>query len=142
MIERVVFDTSTLIGAVLRPNSVPGQAFRKALDFFELCTCTENIAELATVLARKRFERSVPKQARSDFVDLVRQKAKLFAVADSDLANVTPPCRDATDNIFLALASVAGAAFIVSSDHDLLVLHPWRGIPILTAAQFLTEFSV
>jgi hypothetical protein len=31
---------------------------------------------------------------------------------------------------------------IVSSGNGLLVLHPWRGIPILTPAQFLTQFAV
>jgi uncharacterized protein len=141
VIERVVFDTSTLIGALLRSSSVPGQAFRKALDLCELCTCTETIAELATVLARKRFEKSVPEEARSEFVELIRQKAKLFMVADSDLANVSPPCRDVSDNIFLALSRVAGADVVVSSDHDLLVMHPWRGTAILTPAQFLAEFG-
>jgi uncharacterized protein len=113
-----------------------------ALDKYELCTCAETICELATVLARKRFEKSVPEEARREFVDLIRAKAKLFAVSDSELANVTPPCRDVSDNIYLALASATGAALIVSSDQDLLVMHPWRGIPILSPAQFLTEFSV
>ena len=36
-------------------------------------------------------------------------------------------CRDAKDNKYLELALAAGADPIVSSDDDLLVLHPWRG---------------
>ena len=31
---------------------------------------------------------------------------------------------------------------IISSDQDLLVLNPWRGIPILTPAQFVAQFSI
>jgi predicted nucleic acid-binding protein len=31
---------------------------------------------------------------------------------------------------------------MVSSDQDLLVLHPWRGVAILTPAQFLAQFGV
>ena len=40
--------------------------------------------------------------------------------------------------MFLALALAAEAEVIVSSDEDLLVLHPWRGISILNPAEFIT----
>jgi uncharacterized protein len=39
------------------------------------------------------------------------------------------------------LAEVAKVNALVTSDHDLLALNPWHGIPILTPAQFLTEIS-
>jgi len=42
-------------------------------------------------------------------------------------------CRDAKDNKYLELADAAGAEIIVSFDEDLLVLHPWRGVQILSA---------
>ena len=35
--------------------------------------------------------------------------------------------RDPTDNKYLELALAAQATTIVSSEQDLLVLHPWRG---------------
>jgi predicted nucleic acid-binding protein len=54
-------------------------------------------------------------------------------------APVDPPCRDPKDNQFLALALVAEANLLISSDEDLLVLHPWRGIPIVTPALFLAQ---
>ena len=43
--------------------------------------------------------------------------------------------------MFLALALVAEADAIVSSDEDLLVLHPWREIQILTPAGFISMSS-
>ncbi len=43
--------------------------------------------------------------------------------------------------MYLELASAAGADAIVSGDEDLLVLHPWRGIPVLRPAAFLTHFA-
>jgi predicted nucleic acid-binding protein len=46
-------------------------------------------------------------------------------------------CRDPGDNQFLELAETAEAELIVSSDADLQVLHPWRGIPILPPSAFL-----
>jgi hypothetical protein len=54
--------------------------------------------------------------------------------------SLDPPCRDKKDNFILALALVAQADAIVRSDHDLLALHPWNGIPILTPAQFVAQF--
>ncbi|MGA9865203.1 MAG: hypothetical protein WBQ75_02045 [Acetobacteraceae bacterium] len=38
---------------------------------------------------------------------------------------------------YLELALAAGATLIVSSDNDLLILSPWRGIPILRPAEYL-----
>ena len=52
-------------------------------------------------------------------------------------SSTASPCRDPEDNQFLALAMVAEAYALVSSDEDLLVLHPWRGIEIVTPAEFL-----
>jgi uncharacterized protein len=46
-------------------------------------------------------------------------------------------CRDAKDDKFLELAVSGRAAYIISGDDDLLVLHPFRGIAIMTAAEFL-----
>lgn len=46
-------------------------------------------------------------------------------------------CRDEKDNKYLELALAAAATMIVSSDHDLLALNPWRGIPIVTPAEYV-----
>lgn len=46
-------------------------------------------------------------------------------------------CRDSKDDKFLELAVSGRAHCIVSGDSDLLILNPFRGIVILTAAEFL-----
>jgi hypothetical protein len=92
---------------------------------------------LAQVLDRKKFDRYLDRESRRAFVSLMRRQVRLFAVQDADLAAVNPPCRDPKDSQFLALALASEADAIVSSDEDLLILHPWRGIPIVTAADFL-----
>jgi predicted nucleic acid-binding protein len=46
-------------------------------------------------------------------------------------------CRDVTDDKFLELAVSGKADMIVSGDADLLVLNPFRGIPIVTPAAFV-----
>jgi len=46
-------------------------------------------------------------------------------------------CRDHKDNKFLELAFEASAAMIVSGDNDLLCLHPWHRIPMMSPSTFL-----
>jgi putative PIN family toxin of toxin-antitoxin system len=135
-IRRVILDTSTLVSAALRPGSIPDQVLLKSLRTCEVCASAETPDELARVLDRKKFDHYLDKESRRAFVALMRRHFHLFAVQPEDLAAVDPPCRDPLDNKFLALALVSGADTLISSDEDLLVLHPWRGIPILTPAQF------
>jgi predicted nucleic acid-binding protein len=46
-------------------------------------------------------------------------------------------CRDPRDNKFLELAISGNADCIVTGDQDLLVLHPFRGISIVSPRGFL-----
>ncbi|NET73225.1 MAG: putative toxin-antitoxin system toxin component, PIN family [Sphaerospermopsis sp. SIO1G2] len=46
-------------------------------------------------------------------------------------------CRDPKDDKFLSLAVNGDADYIITGDQDLLVLHPFRHIPIMAPAQFV-----
>lgn len=46
-------------------------------------------------------------------------------------------CRDVKDNKFLELAVAGNATFLISSDEDLKVLHPFRNISIISPSDFL-----
>ncbi len=139
MIERVVFDTSTLIGAALEVGSKPHQALMLALDSCVLCGSEQLMAEVAEVLHRSYFERRLARPDRDAFIAMIRNNVETYWVDETAAVSLDPPCRDVSDNFILALALAAQADAIVSSDQDLLVLHPWRGIAILTPAQFLTQ---
>jgi putative PIN family toxin of toxin-antitoxin system len=69
----------------------------------------------------------------------VQKHAVLVAVSTTDESNVFPQCRDPKDDQFLALALACEANVLVSSDADLLVLHPWREVPIVTPGDFLNR---
>ena len=142
MIERVVFDTSTLIGAVLKTGSKPHQALMLALEFCSLFASEELLAELEAVLSRGYFDRRLTQSDRDSFLELIRKRFELYAVSQAAAAAIDPPCRDANDNFLLALALACNADAIVSSDQDLLVLSPWNGIPILTPAEFLEQAEI
>ncbi len=138
-VRRVVFDTSTLVSAALRPDSVPHQALLRALRFCDVCVSRETLDELQKVLTRRKFQRYLPETARRQFVRTVENNVRIVAVRDWTELAVAPACRDPLDNKFLALAFESEADAIVSSDEDLLALHPWNEIRILRPAEFLNE---
>lgn len=139
MIRRVVFDTSTLVSAALRLGSVPHRALLEAFATCELCASVETLAELERLLNHSKFGRYLDETSRRDFTALIRRHAHIYMVQDADLRAVDPPCRDPKDHIFLALTLEAEANVLISSDADLLVLHPWRGIPIVSTQNFLSD---
>lgn len=128
----VVLDASSVVGALLKPDSVPEQALMLARARHVICLSAAVEAEIREVLARPRFARHLGEGRGERVMDLIASAAARFspAIAVQD-------CRDAKDNKYLELALAAGAAMIVSSDGDLLVLDPWREIRIVTPAQFL-----
>ena len=140
MMARVVFDTSSLIGAAIKVGSKPNLALIHSLESCNVYASEELMAELHESLARERFNRYLSTIEKKKFLDFVRENFKIIPILDSDVAGVDPACRDPTDNYVLALAWIAKADILISSDHDLLALHPWCGIPILTPAQFLERF--
>ena len=138
LLWRVVFDTSALVGAALKPGSVPHQALSQALARCEVCASAQTWLELELVMQRDLFDRYLAREARLEFVALLRQSMQFFAVTPTDEAALQPPCRDPKDNKFLALAQVCQAHAVISSDDDLLKLHPWRGVAVLAPATFVS----
>ena len=128
----IVFDASTVAGAALKANSVPERAlFRaQATDVFALSTAVDD--EIAAVLGRPKFAGVLSRERREQVLNVIRGMAAWFVPSE----RVTD-CRDPKDDRYLELALAAGAAFIVSSDDDLIVLHPWRGVSILSPAAYL-----
>lgn len=76
-----------------------------------------------------------------EFFRIFSENVNRVEVTSSDLGGVRGCCRDENDDFILALALAGKANVIVSSDKDLLVLHPWRDIDILTSARFVADFS-
>jgi len=131
---RFVFDTSAIISAALLKRSVSRKAFDKALDEGELLVSAETIDELNRVLGRVDFAKYVTEDERLEFLAVLLREATFVEVTV-----YVGECRDPSDNKFLELAVSGAAVCIVSGDQDLLVLHPFRGISIVTPRGFLDE---
>ena len=94
----VVIDTSTLVGAVLRPDSKPRQAFMKAVSNTVICVSQSTLQELQVVLNRRKFDRYAPLQTRIDFLALVTQWARLCEVDATSTQTAKGVCRDPKDD--------------------------------------------
>jgi hypothetical protein len=126
--RRFVFDTNVIVSALLLQRSVVRQAFDKAIEQGKLLVSQVVVEELNEVLRRKGFHKYVTEDERIEFITALVREAILVEITDT-----VTECRDPKDNRFLELAVSGQATCIVSGDDDLLVLHPFRGIPVLTS---------
>lgn len=129
---RVVLDTNALVSRLLVPASVPAQAVRQAAAKHRILLSEATLLELAGVLSRSKFDPYVTLDERKAFLRLLGHIVELVPVV-----HVVRACRDPRDDKVLELAVNGAADVIVTGDADLLALHPFRDIPILTPAAFL-----
>ena len=134
---RTIIDTGVVVSALLLPRSVPRQAFDVAAARGRLLVSDETIAELDDVLCRSKFDKYVSETQRLEFLAALVREAELIDVVD-----VVTDCRDPKDNKFLELALSGRGSHIVTGDSDLLVLHPFREIAIVTPQSFLTMLGM
>lgn len=131
---RFVFDTNVLISATLFKGSVPRQALDSARSMGKVIMSWPAMAELQEVLGRRRFDKYVSEDERLLFLELLA-----LDVVPIEIIETVTDCRDSKDNKFLEVAVNGDADCIVSGDGDLLVLNPFRGMPIVTPQGFLSR---
>jgi putative PIN family toxin of toxin-antitoxin system len=131
---RTVIDTGVAVSAVLLPRSVPRQAFDVAAARGKLLVSEATVAELDEVLRRPKFNKYVPEEKRLEFLAALVREAEQVEVTE-----VITACRDAKDNKFLELAVSGRASHLLSGDGDLLALHPFRAIAVVTPQAFLAS---
>ncbi len=130
--RRFVFDTNSIVSALLLKQSVSRQAFDHARGQGTLLVSLDTLTELSDVLRRHRFAKYVTEQKREQFLAAYVREATLIEVKAAFQV-----CRDPKDDKFLELAVSGHADTLVTGDRDLLVLHPFRGITIVTARGLL-----
>jgi putative PIN family toxin of toxin-antitoxin system len=135
-IKRFVLDTNALISAFLtHKNSVSAQAYIKAKTEGKILFSEATFNEFTDVYVRPKFDRYISLEKRLVTLDDLAGFIELTNVSVTIKA-----CRDPKDDKYLELAIQTDATCIITGDKDLLVLHPFRGIPILSPADFLAQF--
>ena len=132
----IVFDASSLVGALLKAGSLPERALLVARSEGVICLSPATEAEIREVFARPKFAKYLTAARARQVLDLIVGGA-LYVTPSFRVTD----CRDQKDNKYLELALAVRADVIVASDADLLVLSPWRGIEIITPAAYVERFD-
>jgi putative PIN family toxin of toxin-antitoxin system len=131
-----VIDTNCFISANLLKNSTSALVFDKILINGRIALSSMILNEYAEVLYRKKLDRYINDEKRQNALKFIAKNAILFAPVETVIE-----CRDHSDNKFLELALACQASCIISGDSDLLIMNPFRGIPILSPINFLNSFD-
>ena len=130
---RVVFDTNVVVSAMLLPLSIPRRALDRAMREGRPLISAATATELDEVIHLPKFDKYLSEEERIEFLTTLVHEAELVNVVET-----VTDCRDPRDNKFLELAVSGRATHIVTGDSDLLVLHPFRGISVVSPSAFLT----
>ena len=130
----VVFDTNVVLSALVFAGG--RTALLRAAWQSGRCVALASqatVAELLRVLAYPKFKLSAAEREEllADYLPCCRSvhvPARLPKL---------PQCRDPNDQMFIELAAIGSAEFLVSGDKDLLVLAPEFGQRIVTVEAFL-----
>ncbi len=133
MTLRVVLDTNIVLSALLFTNGRLAW-IRDAWQSGQIrpVVCKQTVTELLRTLAYPKFKLSSDEQEEllADFLPYTDTH-----VVDGIQTHL-PRCRDANDQIFLALASECSAELLISGDKDLLSLRSDLSFQLLTADEF------
>lgn len=131
---RVVFDCNVLISASLKKNSSSAIALRQVIQQGTVIYSVPTLKELSSKILNQKFDKYVSVKQRIEF--LIEFKQVCESVEIFYEVNI---CRDPKDNMYLELALSGKADYIVSGDKDLLVLHPFENVSILSVSDFLSK---
>src|SRR5438105_15538349 len=130
----VIIDASSFVSATLKANSLPERALLRAVDPPNRLILSQAVEdEYRQVIFRPKFDRFVSIERRQQILDIV-----VVAAERIEPTETVRECHDPKDDKYLALAAADGADVIVSNDaRHLLSMDPWRGIRILSPANYL-----
>ena len=130
-----VVDTSVVIGFYLGRKSPAHAAFLSLRHSHNLLASQETLEEFHDVLLRKRFDR-IPRDLRLAFISEYERTVNPLVPHIQIRA-----CIDPKDDKFLSLAVSGNASLVLTSDDHLLRLNPFRGVDILSPAQYLKRVA-
>jgi putative PIN family toxin of toxin-antitoxin system len=136
MTNRFVIDTNVLISALLFKSSVPFRGLELATKQGIILYSEATFNELERVLNRSKFDKYLSQEERQVFLLKFVSGCQLVSIKETITI-----CRDEKDNKFLELAVSGNANIIITGDLDLLVLHPFQSIEILTPDKFVDRFA-
>ncbi|MDH4080361.1 MAG: putative toxin-antitoxin system toxin component, PIN family [Nitrospira sp.] len=134
---RAVLDANIYISACLRPNGPPGRVLHFLLEdqAFHLVGSAAIFDEVRRGLNYPRVKRYHALSAEE--IDRWVIALALIAEPTEGSLKLRAVDRDPDDDKYLVAALEGRAGYLVSGDSDLLELHEYRGVRIVTANEFL-----
>ena len=132
---KCVVDTNVLISAALTKGA-PFRIVEHLIKNNALIFSKETISELSSRITQSKFDKYVSAEDREAYVNNLILSADLVIID-----NMIQGCRDRDDDKFLETAVKGNARFIISGDQDLLTIHRFEGIDIVTVQEF-TVYTV
>lgn len=132
--KKYVLDTNIIVSALLFKQSQPRQGLDKARNKGIILMSHAILVEIQEVLARAKFDKYITLGERQIFL-IGFQETVTFI----DIEETINACRDSKDDKYLELAVNGQATTIITGDRDLLVLNPFKNIPILSVREFLEQ---
>lgn len=132
LLSRVVVDTNILVSQLILPESLPAQVLAQVEMRSVLLFSESTMYELADVLSRPKFDRYVSREARKGFIQRIGRIAEFVHIIQT-----IRECRDPKDDRILEVAWNGQAEIIITGDADLLGMHPWRRVKILSPSDYL-----
>ena len=131
---RLVLDTNVVVSALLTPVRPHAEAVRWLFDAHDILYSAAMLAQLVDVLSRPKLQRYIPLDRTGEFLRFYQQFTQQVVVTQRVVL-----CRDPSDDELLSVALSGGAQALLTSDLDLRVLHPFRGIDIKTVSEFMVD---
>jgi predicted nucleic acid-binding protein len=95
--DRIVFDTNTLVSGYLFPLSTPGRAIELGLVSHRILMSMEVVRELADVLRRDKFDRFLSLGRRDELVAKTILQCEFVATSTSSLIAGMPPITNSSN---------------------------------------------
>ncbi len=127
---KCVVDTNVLISAALSKGA-PFRIVEHLIKNNALIFSKETISELSSRITQSKFDKYVSAEDREAYVNNLILSADLVIID-----NLIQGCRDRNDDKFLETAVKGDAQFIITGDQDLLAMHRFEGIDIVTVQEF------
>jgi putative PIN family toxin of toxin-antitoxin system len=128
----LVIDSNLWISRLLMPGGSAAAAVDQALAWGIPLVSEATLAELSDVLSRSKFDKYVSLDDRRRFLRLLGGIVRITPITQR-----VSVCRDPSDDKFLDVALNGGAKMILTGDNDLLALHPFHDIKIVSPMDFL-----
>jgi putative PIN family toxin of toxin-antitoxin system len=130
-----VIDTNIVISIAVFSSLTPALSLKKVLYSGSLAFSEPVLQEYAETLSNHKFDKYLPLEKRLLFLEKL--------IAEGDIIPITKRikiCRDPKDDKYLELAAASNASCIITGNKDLLILHPFQNISILSPVDFINQY--